>query len=495
MEGLVIPEGDWSEDRVLEFWRTINAFQKSLQLTEGCPEYTMYDGPPFATGLPHYGHLVASTIKDIIPRWKTMTGHHVTRQWAWDCHGLPIEFKIEQKLGIKTKQQVLDLGIGNYNDECRKIVMECAEQWKTVIERLGRWVDMENDCKTMDFNFMESVWWVFSELFKKGLVYRGYKVIYYSMGCKSPISNFEAKSNYQSTSDWAINVKFRLETGETALVFTTTPWTLPSNVGIAVNPEFEYCKIRLEDDDTVYIVGKPHLKQTFKKRKFKVIDTIKGSDLVGVKYAPLFEYFKDYSPGKAFKIYSGDFVVESKGTGLVHCAPAHGDEDYKLCLANDIFAKTDVPPCPLDDECNFTDEVRDFVGRNVKESENDIVKLLGERGQLLSKGKEVHDYPFCWRSNTPLIQKVCECWFIDVPKITDQLIKNNQSIGWVPAAIGQNRFGEWLKNSQEWCVSRNRFWGTPMPLWSNEDGSEVVCVSSVAELGKKFFLSVERRKN
>lgn len=486
-------ENDWSEDRVQEWWNSIQAFQQSLNRSKDRPEFVMFDGPPFATGSPHYGHLVASTIKDIIPRWKTMTGYHVKRRWAWDTHGLPIEFKIEQKLGIKTKQQILDYGIDKYNNECRKIVMDCAEEWKIVIPRLGRWVDMNNDCKTMDTDYMESVWWVFSELYRKGLVYKGYKVIYYSMGCKSPISNFEAKSNYRNVSDWAINVKFKLETSEIALVFTTTPWTLPSNLALAVNPNFEYCKIILNDDGhsqpaQVYIVGKSHLKATLGKRKYKVLETVKGSELVGLRYTPLFSYFTDFSPQKTFRVYGGEFVVEGKGTGLVHCAPAHGEEDYKLCLSHEIIKKTDIPPCPIDDDCNFTDVVSEFKGLNVKESESQIVQYLGTQGYLFSKGKQVHDYPFCWRSDTPLIQKVCECWFVDVPQITEKLIENNSNVNWIPETIGKNRFGEWLKNSQEWCVSRNRFWGTPLNLWSNDDGSEVVCVSNIDELERRTNL-------
>ena len=405
-----------------------------------------------------------------------------------DTHGLPIEFIIEKQLGIKTKQEILDFGIDKYNDACRAIVMKYSNEWKHTIERVGRWVDMENDYKTMDTSYMESVWWVFSELFKKGLVYRGYKVIYYSMGCKSPISNFEAKSNYQRVSDWAINIKFELveskQQNTFLLVFTTTPWSLPANLAISVNPEFDYCKIKLDDEENgpTYIVGKPHLDRTLGKRKYTVLSTIKGTELVGLKYKPLFDYYKDYHESRTFKIYGADFVVAEKGTGLVHCAPAHGEEDYDMCLKNKLFSKLEIPPCPLDDDCNFTDIVTHFKGRNVKESENDIVAHLKETGQLFSKGKEVHDYPMCWRSDTPLLQKVCECWFINVEKLTSKLVENNAGVKWVPDFVGSNRFGEWLKNSQDWCVSRNRFWGTPINLWSNDSGSEVVCVNSIIQL-------------
>lgn len=499
-----------SEQDVLDLWDDLNAFQKTLNDSKDKPEFVFYDGPPFATGTPHYGHLVASTIKDIVGRYKTMTGFHVPRVWGWDCHGLPIEFKIEEKLGIKTTKQVLEFGIKNYNAECKKIVMKYRSEWKNTIRKIGRWVDMDNDYKTMDKKYMESVWWVFQQLYNKGLIYRGYKVVPYSMACATPLSNFEAKDNYKSVNDYSITVDFVCpERDATFLVWTTTPWTLPSNLMLAVKSDLDYCTVKVENtlhdesnessventnqsaEPVKYIVAKCLLKSVFKKYKgrYTVLDTFKGSDLEGVSYTPPFDYYTSRADTGGFRVLCADWVDSTTGTGIVHCAPAFGANDYDACLEAGVISKTELPLCPLDNNGNYTQPVKEWEGVNVKVAEESIVLYLKQLGKLFKKEKIVHPYPFCWRSDTPLIYKVCECWYVEVSKLTDQLIKNNLQTNWVPQTIRDNRFGNWLEGACDWCISRNRFWGTPIPIWTNPDKSKFVCIGSTSELEVKAGLN------
>lgn len=507
-----------SEEDILKFWAETKAFEKSLEATSNFPEFVFLDGPPFATGLPHYGHLVASTIKDMIPRYKTQTGHQVKRRFGWDVHGLPIEYEIEKELGIKTRQQVLDFGIENYNNACRAIVMRFSSAWEHTINRLGRWVDMKNNYKTMDVSFMESVWWVFHELHKKGLVYRGYKVCPYSIGCATPLSNFEANNdNYKDTLDYSIVVSFDIHTSTLpneisqclsqdlsvtqvkALVWTTTPWTLPSNLMLCVNPNLTYDFVQIHAgkecermSEYTYLVASSRKEEVFrfdvlqpplpKDSKLKVIASVLGKDLVGTSYEPMFCYYANEYKGKAFKFCSDGYVQETSGTGIVHEAPAFGDNDYRICLKEGLFTKSDLPPCPIDDNGYFVDPVTEWKGINIKASEDSIVAYLKEAGHLFTKKKELHSYPFCWRSDTPLIYKVCDSWFINVETIREQLLKNNQDTNWVPQNIRDGRFHNWLAGATDWCVSRNRFWGTPLPIWMSKDGKEVFCPKSVREL-------------
>lgn len=474
-----------SEEDVLVYWNKIDAFQQSLKRTEGGPEFVFYDGPPFATGLPHYGHIVASTLKDIIPRYWTQMGYHVDRRWGFDTHGLPIEYEIEKKLGIKTRQEVEAYGIGNYNEACREIVLHYRDEWKKTITRLGRWVDFENDYKTMDPTFMESVWWAFSQLWKQKRIYQSVKVMPYSTGCQTPLSNFEAKSNYQETLDPSIVVKFKLIPSDKfsqqeiyLLVWTTTPWTLTSNLAICVNPKIKYQLVK--QNDQYYLLSQKSI-PNFIKGKHQILETIiTGDQLHGLKYQPLFDFYAHGEYPGSHQILTDSYVKEEDGTGLVHQAPAFGQDDFRVCTEAGMIDRFRIPPCPIDAQGLFT--LSEFAGVYFKDLDPTIINDLKTRKLLFRNAKEKHEYPYCWRTDTPLMYRTVECWFVEVTPMTEELLANNQKINWSPKHIGQNRFHQWLKNTQDWCISRNRYWGTPLPIWISDDGEEQICIGSVAEL-------------
>ena len=461
-------------------------------------EYTFYDGPPFATGLPHYGHILAGTIKDVVTRYACQTGHHVTRRAGWDCHGLPVEYEIDQKLNITHRDQVLAMGVDKYNETCRGIVTRYTKEWERTVTRLGRWIDFENDYKTMDPTFMESVWWVFKELFNKNLVYQGYKVMPFSTACGTPLSNFEAGLNYKDVRDPAVVVSFPLkeEEGVSFVAWTTTPWTLPSNIALCVHPAMEYVKILDKKADRRYILAKSRLAQLFpvmnNKKKWKpkmagelfdVEATYVGKDLVGKKYAPIFDYFVGSEGSEEYyRVLSDNYVTDDAGTGIVHQAPAFGEDDYRVCLAHGVIQKGQDLPCPVDSNGNFTDTVSEVKGLHVKKADDTLIKLIKENGRLIQKDNLDHSYPFCWRSDTPLIYKAVPSWFVKVEEIRDKIVENNKKTYWVPNAVKEGRFHSWLVDARDWAVSRNRFWGTPIPIWCSEDMEEVVCVGSVEEL-------------
>ncbi|TIB77904.1 hypothetical protein E3Q23_01038 [Wallemia mellicola] len=475
------------ERKVLEYWQDIDAFKTQLKHSEGNPTFSFYDGPPFATGLPHYGHLLAGTVKDIVTRHASSSGFHVPRRFGWDCHGLPVEHEIDKKLGITGREDVLNMGIDKYNEECRAIVMRYSSEWRSTVERMGRWIDFENDYKTLNTSFMESVWWAFGELFKKDLVYRGLRVMPYSTACTTPLSNFEAGQAYKDVSDPAVVVSFPLldDPKTSFLAWTTTPWTLPSNLALCVNPTHTYLKIHDEEKDANFIIHEKLLTTLYKdpkKAKFTKLDQFKGEQMKGWKYEPLFDYFVEEYKDKAFKILTDGYVSADAGTGIVHQAPAFGDDDHRIAIANGIITPDQMPPCPVDDSGKYTERVRDYVGVHVKEADKDIQKHLKAKGRLIVQSTLKHSYPFCWRSGTPLIYKAIPVWFVKVSQITDDLIKNNEETRWVPANIGENRFGNWLQNARDWNVSRNRYWGTPMPLWVSDDYQEVVAISSIQQL-------------
>ena len=473
------------EEEILSFWDREKIFQKSLETPAGSPAsktYSFYDGPPFATGLPHYGHILAGVLKDIVPRYWTMQGYTVPRRFGWDCHGLPVEYEINKTHKIESRKDILKMGVDKYNAACRGIVERYSEEWKKTVRRVGRWVDMDKPYFTMDVSFMQSVWWVFQELYKQGLVYEGYKVVPYSVGISTPLSNFEANQNYKMVQDPALTVSFPVvgQPGVSLLAWTTTPWTLPSNLALAVHRDTDYLRVREKSSGHVYILAQALLGSVFKKPadEVEVLETLKGSALLGLKYEPLFKYFEGLSAKGAFRVIHSDHVTTASGTGIVHMAPAFGEDDYYAC------AREGIPVVnPVDDDGMFTAEVPDYQGRRVKDADKDIAAELKKRGRLFKQETIDHSYPFCYRSDTPLIYRAVSSWFVSVEKIKEKLIAANKETEWVPDHLRDGRFGNWLENARDWAVSRNRFWGTPIPIWKNSEG-EILCVGSKDELEK-----------
>ncbi len=465
------------EQEVLKFWRERKTFQKSLEQRRGAPEFVFYDGPPFATGLPHYGHLLAGTIKDVVPRYQTMCGKYVDRVFGWDCHGLPVENEMEKTLGINSKHEIEDYGVGKFNEACRSIVLKYTSEWETVVERMGRWVDFEHGYRTMDRNYMESIWWVFRQLWDKGLVYEGNKIMWYCPRCSTPLSNFEVNQGYVEVEDPAITVRFKVDGTENTyfLAWTTTPWTLPANLALTVGLDIDY--VEVEDKGDRYILAAALVSVYWRKEQPTIIRHCKGADLVGMTYEPLFDYFAELKGEGAYRVISGDFVSTEEGTGIVHTAPGFGEEDYEAGKANNLPSV-----CPIDDEGKYTPEVTDYVGRFVKDCDPDIMKRLKVEGKLFRKAICKHNYPHCWRCDAPLLNKAISTWFVSVEKIKESMLAANSQILWVPGHLRDGRFGKWLAGARDWAISRNRYWGCPLPIWRNEESGEVVCIGSIQEL-------------
>ena len=471
------------EHSILEFWENENIFQKSLQQSKEFDPYVFYDGPPFATGLPHHGHLTASTIKDIIPRYWTMQGKHVSRRFGWDCHGVPIEWEIDKKLKMSAQEAVAKLGVKGYNDECRSIVQRYVAEWRSTITRLGRWVDFDDDYKTMDPWYMESVWWVFKQLWDKGLVYKGFKVMPISTALGTPLANFEVSQNYRDVQDPAVTVLFKIKDQERYLAaWTTTPWTLPSNLAVCVGDEIDYVLVRDESTAKNIYFAEELLTHY---GDFEILERVKGSDLVGLQYEPLFDYFADQQTEGGFVVVSDDYVTTDGGTGLVHQAPAFGEDDYRVLNENDI----DAFVCPVGLDGRFDESVTDFSGMHVKEADKSIIEFLKQRGSLYRQEVIQHSYPFCPRSDTPLIYVAIPAWYVRTSSIVDKLVSANDQIHWVPEHIKEGRFGNWLKGEVDWGVSRNRVWGTPIPIWINDESGKAICIGSKEEL--KEYSGVE----
>ncbi|KAK4300734.1 hypothetical protein Pmani_027087 [Petrolisthes manimaculis] len=494
-EGLQsVPEVDkisfsQEELKVLELWKKIDVFQTCLKQSKGRPRFTFYDGPPFATGLPHYGHILAGTIKDVVTRWAHQTGHHVERRFGWDTHGLPVEYEIDKTHNINGPEDVAKMGIKKYNELCRGIVMRYADEWETIVSRLGRWIDFKNDYKTLYPWYMESIWWVFSQLYEKGLIYRGFKVMPFSTACSTPLSNFEAGQNYKDTQDPSVVVTFPLvEESEAALVaWTTTPWTLPSNLALCVNPEMDYVRVKgkTKERNGTYILMEARLVQLFKSEAdYDVLAKYKGKQLEGIRYTPLFNYFKEKEKDGAFRVLCDGYVTSESGTGVVHQAPYFGEDDFRVCLAYGIISRDANAICPVDNAGRFMPSVVDFKGLHVKVADPEIIKNLRTRGRLVISDTINHSYPYCWRSDTPLIYRAVPSWFVRVQQMQDKLLACNDKTYWVPSFVKEKRFANWLRDARDWAISRNRYWGTPIPLWVSEDFTEVVCIGSIAELEK-----------
>lgn len=473
------------EKKILTYWDEHKCFEKSLQKNPEKKLYAFYDGPPFATGLPHYGHIVASLMKDMVPRYFTMRGFRVERKWGWDCHGLPVENIIEKDLDLGGRKDIENYGIAKFNEACRASVMTYATEWKRIVRRIGRWVDMENDYKTMNPEYMESVWWVFKNLWNQGLVYKGHKPMHICPRCSTPLSNFEATQGYKDIKDISVTVKFKVINPDFLgldnlyiLAWTTTPWTLPGNVLLAMGGDIQYVVVKFENEN--YLVAKDRLETVFKDKSYQVIKQIEGDRLTDLKYEPLFPYFAE-TPN-AFRVVNAVFVTTVDGTGVVHIAPAFGEDDFN------VGQKEKIPLVQhVDMTGRFIDKVADFKGQEVKPKEDpqktdvEIIKWLAGENKLFSKEKIEHSYPHCWRCDTPLLNYATDSWFVKVTDIKDQMIKNNSQINWVPEHMKEGRFGDWLESARDWAISRNRFWGTPLPVWESKDG-ERICVGSVKEL-------------
>jgi isoleucyl-tRNA synthetase len=470
------------EEAILEFWKKHDTFKKSITQREGREEFVFYDGPPFATGLPHFGHFVPGTIKDVIPRYQTMKGKKVERRFGWDCHGLPVEYEMEKELKISGKREIEAYGVAKFNEACRSIVLRYTKEWRTTITRLGRWVDFDKDYKTMDPDYMESIWWVVKELWNRKLIYEGFYILPYCPRCSTALSNFELNlGGYKDVHDPALTVRFALkkEPNTFILAWTTTPWTLPSNLALALGADIDYVKVK--DGSDFYILAKDRLSAYYKNEsEYEIVKTYKGKELKGTLYEPLFPYFKDLKSKGAFQILCGDFVTTEDGTGIVHIAPGFGEDDYN------VMKDSGVPTiCPIDAEGRFTSEVGDYQGQFVKDADKQIIKDLKEQKKLVKRDTYLHSYPHCWRCKSPLIYRAISSWFVNIAKIKEKMLAANEKIYWMPEHLKHGRFGKWLEGAREWAISRNRYWGNPIPIWKCDSCNATDCIGSREELTQK----------
>lgn len=481
------------EEKILAFWQENKIFEKSLEKNKESGEtFAFYDGPPFATGLPHYGHLLPGTMKDIIPRYQTMRGKYVPRTWGWDCHGLPVENLIEKELGVKNKAEIEELGIDVFTKAARESVLRYESQWKEIIPRLGRWIDMDRPYKSMDPEFTESVWWGFKNFYDKDLAYEGFQSMHYCPRCETTLSNFEVNQGYKDITDISVYAKFELadQPGVYLLAWTTTPWTLPGNVALAVSEGDAYAKFSYEGSQ--YIVAKELLSSVTEGIEGVEVleEEILGKDLIGLSYTPVFDYYVQNTSlenhENGWKVYGGDFVTMEDGTGIVHIAPAFGDDDYQLLRKHKLPFVQHVSG-----EGKFKEEVREFAGQYVKPKDDhmstdiEIIKYLAQNESLFKKKKLVHSYPHCWRCDTPLLNYATSSWFIAVSDFRDDLVRENNDINWVPETIGSARFGNWLEGAKDWGISRSRYWGAPLPVWKGDKGS-IEVLGSYDELAEKI---------
>ena len=483
------------ERDVLARWAEEDTFQASIDQREagefGANEFVFYDGPPFANGLPHYGHLLTGYVKDAIPRYQTMRGHRVERRFGWDCHGLPAEVKAEQELGISGHPEISAYGIDRFNEACRTSVLQYTDDWREYVTRQARWVDFDNDYKTLDLSYMESVMWAFKTLWDKGLVYEGYRVIAYCWRCETPLSNTETRMDdvYRDRQDPALTVGFELDTGERLLAWTTTPWTLPSNLALAVGTDIDYVVVELEG--VRYVIAESLLgSYSAELGEATVVETRKGSEFVGRRYRPLFDYFAEtdrFGTGEAFQVLGAEFVSTEDGTGIVHLAPGFGEDDQVVANAAGI-----PTICPMDEHGRYTAEITDWAGTHVFDANPLVIRELKERGVVLRHATYDHSYPHCWRCAQPLVYRAISSWFVQVTAIRDRMVELNQEITWQPAHIKDGSFGKWLENARDWSISRNRFWGSPIPVWQSDDPTHprIDVYGSLAELEADFGVPV-----
>ena len=480
-----------NERDVLAFWDADATFEASVDRRQGADEYVFYDGPPFANGLPHYGHLLTGFVKDAIPRYRTMRGQQVHRRFGWDCHGLPAEVVAEKELGISGHPAITKFGIDKFNEACRTSVLRFTDDWHRYVTRQARWVDFANGYKTLDTPYMESVMWAFKTLWDKGLVYEGFRVLAYCWRCETPLSNTETRMDdvYRDRQDPALTVQFRLDSGEHILAWTTTPWTLPSNLALAVGPTIDYAVMEQADKDGVaqrYILAESRLGAYEKELNGAVqVGILTGAELVGRRYTPLFPYFADTE--NAFHVLAADFVSTEDGTGVVHLAPGFGEEDQIVCNA------VGIPTiCPMDEHGRFTADVPTYAGVHVFDANADLIRDLKARGVVVRHDSYQHSYPHCWRCDQPLVYRAISSWFVQVTAFRDRMVELNQQIRWVPEHVKEGSFGKWIANARDWSISRNRFWGSPIPVWrsDNPEYPRVDVYGSIADLERDFGVTV-----
>ncbi len=480
------------ERRVLDFWAADKTFAASVEQRDagakGSNEFVFYDGPPFANGLPHYGHLLTGYVKDVVPRYQTMRGRRVERRFGWDTHGMPAEVEAEKQLGITTKAEILDMGLAEFNEACRTSVLRYTSEWERYVTRQARWVDFANDYKTLDLDYMESVMWAFKTLYDKGLVYEGFRVLAYCWRCETPLSNTETRMDdvYKDRQDPTLAVKFQLDSGEKVAVWTTTPWTLPSNLALAVGPDIDYAV--LEKDGERLLLGAARVEYYAKELEgYERTGTVKGADLVGKRYTPLFPFLVDHAGDNAFQVLGADFVTTEDGTGVVHLAPAFGEDDQNTCNAAGIPTVVTV-----DERARFTALVPAYEGQQVFDTNKAVIRELKDRGMVLRHETYTHSYPHCWRCDTPLVYKAVSSWFVKVTAFRDRMVELNQQINWTPEHVKDGSFGKWLANARDWSISRNRFWGSPIPVWVSDDPNHprVDVYGSLAQLEADFGVKV-----
>ncbi len=493
------PDFPLAEAAVLDYWKADGTFQASIDQRaageSGRNEFVFYDGPPFANGLPHYGHLLTGYVKDVVPRYQTMRGRRVERRFGWDTHGLPAELEAERQLGIKGRGEILAMGIEKFNDACRESVMRYANEWQDYVTKQARWVDFDNDYKTLDPDYMESVLWAFKTLHDKGYVYEGQRVLPYCWVDETPLSNHELKMDddvYQQRQDPSVTIWVRLQTGERLMAWTTTPWTLPSNLAMAVGPDLDYVAIEFEGERYILAEARvaAYTREFGEDAAAHVVDRLKGSELVGRSYQPLFPFLTDvqvFGTQAAFRVIAADHVTTDDGTGVVHMAPAYGEEDQVACDAAGI-----PTILTIDDRARFTSIVPPYEGVQVFDANPFIIDDLRKHGHLVRRETYEHSYPHCWRCRSPLIYKAVSSWFVEVTKFRDRMVELNQSITWVPGHIRDGQFGKWLANARDWSISRNRFWGSPIPVWKSDDAAypRIDVYGSIAELEADFGTTV-----